>query len=205
MTQMLDKGVVVGMTFDIMGATTEAAATRERPAARHRETRFSMLDQSPTFGDPRLPARFWAKVRILPNGCWEWVGGRTMLGYGRFKVKGHLSAGGWPTWEYAHRVAFSTLARSAVKSLEIDHLCRNRPCVYPTHMELVTHRENLLRSPVQITTLNARKTHCSKGHPFNIANTHHRPSGGRDCRECGRLWQRQKRAKVGEWSRDVII
>src|SRR3990167_8257211 len=71
---------------DIMGAQTIAAATRERPAARHRKDRLSMLTQSPIFGDPRLPIRFWAKIHVLKGGCWEWQAGRSRQGYGKFLV-----------------------------------------------------------------------------------------------------------------------
>lgn len=67
--------------------------------------------------------------------------------------------------------------------LEIDHLCRNRRCVNPRHLEAVPHRENVLRgqSPVAV---HAVQTHCVNGHPLDAANTYIKPNGHRDCRTC---------------------
>src|SRR3972149_4145566 len=104
-------------------------ATLSRPPARHRETRFSMLNQSPTFGDPRLPPRFWAKVN--PNGpiatnrpelgpCWEWVAYRNQAGYGCFKFGGKA--------RLAHRLAFERLIGMIFPILALDHICENPPC-----------------------------------------------------------------------------
>src|SRR3990167_11094632 len=130
----------------------------------------------PTFGDARLPARFWAKVRVLPNGCWEWMASKQTVGYGQFSVGPHMMA-------LAHRVAYETLVGAIPEGLQSDHLCRNRICVYPAHIELVTSHENTLRgnSP---PALHARQTHCLNGHPFDEVNTHRLPDGERQCRAC---------------------
>ena len=110
-----------------------------------------------TFADPRLPARFWAKVN--QNGpvpahrpdlgpCWQWTAALDREGYGRFHWLGQNGL--------AHRIAYEMLIGPMPAGLEPDHLCRNRACVNPLHIEPVTHRENTLRgnSPVAI---NARR------------------------------------------------
>jgi hypothetical protein len=90
--------------------------------------------------------------------------------------------------------------------LETDHLCRNRLCFRPDHLELVTHRENMLRSPVAISALNARKTHCNSGHAFTKQNTRKIEGGGRDCRTCNdknvRQWSQNNRERMNEISRE---
>lgn len=103
----------------------------------------------------------------------------------------------------AHRVAFE-LTHGSVPA-ELDHLCGNRDCVNPSHLDPVSHRTNMSRSEpfkewkrTQTEQLRG-KTHCAKGHPYDEANTGYR--GGqkrwRVCRECNRLnckrwWSRKK-------------
>lgn len=104
---------------------------------------------------------FWKQVVERPDGCWDWLGYHDPQGYahcGAFKAEG---GGG-----YGHRVAYVLTNGPIAKGLCIDHLCRNRGCLNPAHLEAVTPRENILRSPVQVAALNARKTHCKRGHPF---------------------------------------
>lgn len=92
----------------------------------------------PTFGDTRLPLRFWVKVHVLDNGCWEWMACRDRKGYGRFQMGKHKLL-------YAHRFAYEMLVGSIPNSLESDHLCRNHSCVYPAHIEPVTGSANVQR------------------------------------------------------------
>ena len=100
----------------------------------------------PTFGDDRLPARFWAKVCVMPSGCWEWTARRDHNGYGRFRI-GSLTDGS-RQMVFAHRLAYETLIGPIAEGLESDHLCRNRACVWPTHIEPVTRSVNVQRSPL---------------------------------------------------------
>ena len=106
---------------------------------------------APTFGDERLPVRFWVKVRIgsVPahrpdlGPCWEWTAGGTADGYGQFHIGTRTD--GNKRKVLAHRLAYETLVRPIPAGLESDHLCRNHPCIRPTHLEPVTAAENIRR------------------------------------------------------------
>lgn len=125
-------------------------------------------------------------VRYVRFGdCWEWEGACYPSGYGHFRVTG-----------YAHRFAYQALVGAIPKGLVIDHLCRNRACVRPEHLECVPGEVNILRG-VGAPAQNARKTHCVRGHEFNSENTHYsRGKNGRThrhCRVCRRIYDRQRR------------
>ena len=125
--------------------------------------------------------RFWAKVdRRGPDECWPWLAYHDHHGYASFRFQGHMRP--------AYRYAYLLLHGSIPAGLELDHLCRNRGCVNSAHLEAITHRENLLRG-VGVPARNAARTHCPKGHSYdllNTINTSQRKSGGRRCRACGR-------------------
>lgn len=126
-----------------------------------------------------LAERFWSKVAIAgPDKCWEWQASKHK-GYGCF---GNSPREGRS--RRAHRVAYKLLVGPIPERLTIDHLCRNRACQNPDHLEPVTNRDNVLRSE-GITAKNAQKTHCKHGHEFTPSNTIRR-KGGRECRACQR-------------------
>lgn len=125
--------------------------------------------------------RFRSKV-IERDGCWGWTGSFFQTGYAIFNVK--MADGVWrPTT--AHRVSYEIAVGPIADGLHIDHLCRNRQCVNPAHLEPVTPRINNLRGESR-SAQQARWTHCPKGHPFNDENTYTRKTGKRECRACAR-------------------
>lgn len=88
--------------------------------------------------DYRLPAEFWQHVKPdAVTGCWYWEGPINSGGYGQFYWKGR-------TW-LAHRLSFSRLVTPADDGYVIDHVCRERNCVFPGHLDLVTHKVNVQR------------------------------------------------------------
>lgn len=124
--------------------------------------------------------RFKAKVRKT-RGCWKWLGRKNWGGYGLFYLDGKQ--------KLAHRVSYEFARDIIPKGLQVDHLCRNRGCVNPSHMELVTPRENTLRGN-GIAAQHARKTHCIRGHEFTKENTLYAQKRYRVCKECSHAWSR---------------
>jgi hypothetical protein len=124
--------------------------------------------------------RFWERVEVT-DGCWSWLGAINTKGYGLLTVDRRTNL--------AHRLAYEMLVGPIPDGLHIDHLCRNRSCVNPKHMEPVTPRENVLRG-VGTSAQNAAKTHCPEGHPYDYV----RRSGRRRCTTCHNEQQRQRRA-----------
>lgn len=129
--------------------------------------------------------RFWSRVDA-DGDCWEWTGS-TREGYGAVRFRGRNTL--------AHRVSYEHLVGPIPEGLELDHLCRNRRCVNPDHLEPVTHRENLLRGP-SFSAKNARKSHCLRGHPFDEWNTWRDRKGSRHCRACHRDKETIRRERV---------
>jgi hypothetical protein len=113
--------------------------------------------------------RFWSKVSD-GGDCWAWSAQISANGYGAFSYKGRGN--------YAHRVAYELMIAEIPEGLHIDHLCRNRWCVNPYHLEPVTKRENDRRKPP--------KTHCPKMHEYDEKNTYYDRVGCKRCRTCGR-------------------
>ena len=108
--------------------------------------------------------------RVLDNECWLWLGTKTKTGYGFVKI-GRTS-------RMAHRVMYEQLVGRIPSGLEIDHLCRNKSCVNPKHLEPVTHSENMLRySPYDKRVLSLL---CHRGH---LLDRKHK-DGRRYCKKC---------------------
>lgn len=117
--------------------------------------------------------KFWAKVRKTDT-CWAWVG-TIQHGYGLVNQNGKR--------KQAHRVAYEYAKGPIPSGVVLDHLCRNRWCVNPDHLEPVTNRENVLRGQ-SVQADNARKDRCPQGHPYDEANTSRMPDGSRRCKRC---------------------
>lgn len=136
--------------------------------------------------------RFRAKLRVEGSGCITWTGPISPRGYGYFSFR--------RTPVRAHRFSYALSSGPIPNGLVLDHLCGNRDCVNPLHLEPVTPRENVLRSARTPAAINAAKTHCPKGHPYDAANTKIRSNGHRDCATCALEESRRYKAK----NRDLI-
>ncbi len=142
-------------------------------------------------GTPDLPDRFWSKVDAS-GSCWIWTGGQNGRGYGKFGIAKK-------NWR-AHRLSYAAMIGDIPDGLSLDHLCRNRACVNPLHLEPVSVGENNRRG-LGPTLAGARhaarmalRTHCPQGHPYSGANLYSYPTG-RMCRACGLARSQERKAR----------
>ena len=123
-----------------------------------------------------------SKIEITKTGCWEWLKCLSKAGYGQIRTNGKV--------QYVHRIMFEAYHGMICPDMEIDHLCRNRKCCNPLHLEQVTRRTNQLRgmSPAGIQS---RRTHCKRGHEKIPENMWYRKNGKRCCRLCALMLRRK--------------
>lgn len=132
-----------------------------------------------------------------PNsGCWLWTASRLKSGYGLGKLRKDGSLG---TSKVAHRISYQAFRGVIPEGLCLDHLCRNRACVNPDHLEAVTSRTNALRG-IGPSAKNAQKTACVNGHQYDEENTLH-TNRQRRCRAC---YVQENRPLSGQVSHELM-
>ena len=109
-----------------------------------------------------------------PTECWQWIGHTNSNGYGVIDI--------FKKKFFAHRISYIKYVGAIPINLQLDHLCRNRKCVNPDHLEAVTQQTNLLRGKT-VVAKQAKQTHCINNHEFNDVNTY-RYKNKRYCKVC---------------------
>lgn len=167
------------MAYNKRSETTYSPPSRPSPhAAIGGRSRMASYKPIPTLSDSQQHD-FWARVRVDmydSDACWEWTGRKSDGGYGRVKFREYF---------FAHRISYTLIRGAIPDGLTLDHLCRNRACVNPAHLEPITNKENILRG-ASFSAVNATLTHCSRGHELPAPNKH----GRRWCLVCARLRKR---------------
>lgn len=135
-----------------------------------------------------IKERLLEKIIKDKNGCWNWTAFINKGGYSIIMIQGKPRRG--------HRISYEEFIGEIPHKLDLDHLCRNRKCINPKHLEPVTRKENLRRSPLKphlcggaaLAKIKKSKTHCLRGHPYTGQNLKMSSNGKwRVCRECNRM------------------
>lgn len=134
--------------------------------------------------------RFLSMTEVDVNGCWVWQGCIGPGGYGRFKTQSISRT--------AHRWAYALFRGGLQDGMVIDHLCRNRACVNPDHLEQVTQAENVRRG-----LSGELKTHCKRRH---LLPAERNSTGRRVCKTCKQIeWQRRRDADPDGFREDARL
>lgn len=120
--------------------------------------------------------QFLSKLTITKSGCWEWTASVDSSGYGIFWIGRRISS---------HRFIFEYYYGHICPDLQLDHLCRNRKCSNPLHLEQVTNKENSHRG-MSPWGINSRKTYCIRGHKLTEDNIY-RYGSSRVCKTCKQI------------------
>ncbi len=179
----------------------------ERCYQRH----VTVLKREGTFTPLTPPApladRLFGRVAAGYGGCIIWTGALTANGYGT------IGASRTGKTLSTHRVAYELRIGPIPEGMHLDHLCHTRDaacpggrcihrrCINPYRLEAVTPQQNTLRSATAPTAVNARKAHCTNGHPLDEANTFVALDGSRTCRACRRAADQRYRARAAGGAR----
>lgn len=140
-----------------------------------------------------VPPEYADRIHVDQHGCWLWTAGLDSHGYAQARVNGRT--------RLMHRVIHEILVGVIPDHLEPDHTCRVRRCVNPKHLDLVTHRENVLRGE-GVAAHAALATHCPAGHPYDGRNLVIFADGKRRCRVCrnerDKDWKKRSRRKQAD-------
>lgn len=142
-------------------------------------------------GYERLVASILMRCEVGDDGCWVWTGSLDRGGYGRVTAPSGTPS---PISNLVHRALYAGLVEQPDPALQLDHLCRNRACCNPGHLDLVLPRVNMRRGVGLIAQL-ARAKFCIAGHRFDEANTYITKGGNRMCRKCNARRQRETQAR----------
>lgn len=148
---------------------------------------------------PTPDERFMAHVSEAAGGCWQFAPANEDTGYGQFSETHETTV-------LAHRWSYGFFRGEIPEGLQLDHLCRNRACVNPDHLEPVTAQVNLLRGETNAAH-NAAKEVCLHGHAFTPENTYMTPVGGRCCRACAnrRRQEFEQRKRLASSRRTSLV
>lgn len=129
---------------------------------------------------------FLSQIKLVSD-CWWWTGAYTPNGYGKFYTgrnenKKRIFVG-------AHRYSYQIFKGSIPEGLVLDHLCRNKRCVNPRHLEPVTTKENVARGATPTSF-------CPKGHAYEGYNLYILPNGYKQCRDCNNDRHRRRRQEL---------
>lgn len=129
---------------------------------------------------------FLSALSIEDGGCWKYPNTPNHDGYIRVSVKGRKVM--------THRYSLMLRAVFIPVDCEVDHLCRNRWCCNPDHLQIVTHAENMRRG-TGMDRIHAVKTHCVNGHEFTTESTYRNPRGFRNCKVCRRIHDKNRKPR----------
>ena len=114
------------------------------------------------------------------NDCWLWTACKNRRGYGEFQFNGKRT--------HAHRVAYQLFVGPIPEGYHVDHMCKNKACVRPDHLQVLTHFESTRQAQ-------GDKTHCPRGHEYSEINTYRHRDGSRQCKTCHIEWERIYRGR----------
>ncbi len=153
--------------------------------------------------------RFLLKTERTAGGCWTWKTGLNANGYGQFAVKDERFPVGDKRRYKTRRVhiwSYENFVGPVPRGLIVRHLCHNRACVRPEHLEVGTHKENMQDAYDANRLFNQKKTHCQHGHEFTEENTIYDKPGpaGRPKRHC-RTCKMARSRRILPWEAEYMF